>query len=46
MNKIINELFGFNFSNFGVGAFYRYGPYKLTKNSDNLTYKMTVSFSF
>jgi hypothetical protein len=45
INKIINQLLGVNLSSFGVGAFYRYGPYKLAKISDNIAVKMTFSFT-
>ncbi|MBL4594212.1 MAG: carboxypeptidase-like regulatory domain-containing protein [Flavobacteriales bacterium] len=45
MNKLINKLLGVNLSFYGVGVFYRYGPYKLPKESDNLTVKMTFSFT-
>jgi hypothetical protein len=45
INKIINQLLGVNLSSFGVGAFYRYGPYKLAKTSDNIAVKMTFSFT-
>ncbi|HLW29643.1 MAG TPA: DUF5686 family protein [Brumimicrobium sp.] len=31
---------------FGVGAFYRYGPYELPKTSDNFFYKISVRFNF
>lgn len=31
---------------FGVGAFYRYGPYKNTAEKDNLAFKLNYSISF
>ena len=29
----------------GLGAFYRYGPYSLTKTIDNFAFKFTVTFN-
>lgn len=46
ISKLINKLLGFNLSNFGVGAFYRYGPYKLPKTSDNLAVKLNFGITF
>lgn len=43
---VINKVLKLNFTTFGVGAFYRYGPYKLSKSSDNLTIKMAIGFGF
>ncbi len=43
---LINNILKLNFSTFGVGAFYRYGPYQLAKASDNFTVKMSVGFAF
>ncbi|MCB0401337.1 MAG: carboxypeptidase-like regulatory domain-containing protein [Flavobacteriales bacterium] len=43
---LINRLLKMNFTTFGVGAFYRYGPYKLPKSSDNFVVKMSLGFSF
>jgi len=42
---LINKILKINFSHIGVGAFYRYGPYKLSKESDNYTIKMSIGFS-
>jgi hypothetical protein len=43
---LINRILKLNFTTFGVGAFYRYGPYELPKSSDNLTVKMSLGFAF
>ncbi len=43
---VINKIFKLNFTTFGVGTFYRYGPYQLPKSSDNFTVKMALGFSF
>jgi hypothetical protein len=43
---VINKILNLNYSSFGVGAYYRYGPYKLSKASDNFTVKMSIGFSF
>lgn len=43
---LINKILKLNFTTFGVGAFYRYGPYKLPKTSDNFTIKMSLGFGF
>jgi Family of unknown function (DUF5686)/CarboxypepD_reg-like domain len=42
----INNLFRFNQSTFGVGGFYRYGPYQLEKKSDNFTVKVSLGYYF
>jgi hypothetical protein len=34
------------YSTFGVGAFYRYGPYQKPKPEDNLAVKLVLSFKF
>lgn len=43
---LINNILKLNFTTFGVGAFYRYGPYELPKTSDNFTVKMSIGFGF
>jgi hypothetical protein len=43
---IVNSILKSNFTTFGVGAFYRYGPYELPKASDNFTVKMSLGFGF
>lgn len=43
---LINNLIKLNFTTFGVAAYYRYGPYKLPKESDNFTVKMSLGYSF
>src|SRR5690606_34956686 len=43
---IVNSIFKLNFTTFGVGAFYRYGPYEFAKTSDNFTIKMSLGFGF
>ena len=43
---LINNILKLNFTTFGVGAFYRYGPYKFEKASDNFAFKMSIGFGF
>ncbi|MBI2279826.1 MAG: carboxypeptidase-like regulatory domain-containing protein [Bacteroidetes bacterium] len=43
---LINNLIKLNFTTFGVAAYYRYGPYKLQKESDNFTVKMSFGYLF
>ena len=43
---VINSILKMNFSTFGVGTFYRYGPYSFSKASDNFTVKMSLGFAF
>jgi hypothetical protein len=33
------------FIGYGVGAFYRYGPYSLNKTIDNFAFKFTISYN-
>jgi hypothetical protein len=42
----INNLLKMNFSGFGVGVFYRYGPYAFSESIDNLAIKMTFGYVF
>jgi hypothetical protein len=42
---LINYLFKqLNVIGYGVGVFYRYGPYSFSNNSDNFAYKFTIMF--
>ncbi len=43
---LINNILKLNFTTFGVGIFYRYGPYQLIKKSDNITLKMSLGYAF
>lgn len=43
---IINNILKSNTSTFGVGAFYRYGPYAFDKTSDNFAIKMSFGVAF
>ena len=43
---LINNILNLGFYSFGVGAFYRYGPYSLDKISDNFAWKFTMTFPF
>jgi hypothetical protein len=43
---VINNILKINYSSLGVGAYYRYGPYKFPKTSDNFTVKMSIGFAF
>ena len=42
LNKIIN----FGFTGLGLGAYYRYGPYRLSNKASNFAYKFTINFKF
>lgn len=42
----INGLFKSNFSNLGIGVFYRYGPYHLSGFRSNVAFKITSNFQF
>ncbi|WP_299760320.1 DUF5686 and carboxypeptidase-like regulatory domain-containing protein [uncultured Pontibacter sp.] len=43
---MLNNIISSPFSGVGVGAFYRYGPYKLDNSSDNLRIKLTATLLF
>lgn len=43
---MIDNLLRFGFSSFGVGGFYRYGPYALPDAGDNFAVKATMGFAF
>ncbi len=43
---IINNIFKLNSTTFGVGGFYRYGPYAFDKTSDNFAVKMSFGVIF
>jgi len=40
---LINDLLNQWFFGIGIGAFYRYGPYSLTKTIDNFAFKFTIT---
>lgn len=42
----LNKLYKLDFSAFGLGFYYRYGPYSLPYFEDNLMLKLTSKFSF
>lgn len=42
----INNLIKINFTSFGVAGFFRYGPYQLTKQSENFTVKLSFGYAF
>jgi len=42
----IHNIINVSTGGFGFGMFYRYGPYLLDKQSDNFTYKITISMGF
>lgn len=42
----LDNLFVSGISGIGLGAYYRYGNYSLSKRADNLAIKLTTSFSF
>jgi len=41
----INKILKMNFSSFGVGAYYRFGYYRLPENTDNFALKWTMTFA-
>jgi len=44
---LINNLFNMaNIYSFGIGVYYRYGPYSFPKTADNFSYKLTMLFPF
>lgn len=43
---LIENLLRFGFTSFGVGGFYRYGPYALPDAKDNVAVKLTVGYAF
>jgi len=42
---LIKNLLNQWFIGYGIGVFYRYGPYSLTKTIDNFAFKFTISFN-
>ena len=42
---IIDDILGTSLFNYGFGLFYRYGPYAFDKFSDNLAYRISISFN-
>lgn len=43
---MVDNLLKFGFSSFGVGFYYRYGPYALPDPSDNFVVKVTAGYAF
>ncbi|WP_299817789.1 DUF5686 and carboxypeptidase-like regulatory domain-containing protein [uncultured Pontibacter sp.] len=43
---MLNNVISSAFSGVGIAAFYRYGPYALEKDKDNLRVKMTLTIAF
>ena len=43
---VVDNLLKFGSLSFGVGGYYRYGPYALPRNADNSVVKLTAGFSF
>lgn len=43
---LIENLLRSGFSSFGVGAFYRFGPYALPQVGDNIAVKLVMGFAF
>ncbi|PKV67416.1 DUF5686 and carboxypeptidase-like regulatory domain-containing protein [Pontibacter ramchanderi] len=43
---MLNNVISSAFSGVGVGAFYRYGPYALPREKDNLRIKLTATLAF
>jgi hypothetical protein len=46
IRNIYRKNFRLFFLGFGVGAFYRYGYYRLPDNMDNWAFKFGINFSF
>lgn len=42
----LNRILVSGFSGLGLGAYYRYGPYQLSKHALNFAYKFTINFKF
>jgi flagellin-like hook-associated protein FlgL len=42
----VDNLLKFGFASFGVGAYYRYGPYALPDPGDNIAVKVTAGYAF
>ena len=42
---LINNIFNQMFVGYGVGVFYRYGPYRLEKTIDNFAFKFTININ-
>ena len=42
---LINNIFRIQIIRYGVGVFYRYGPYAFTKTIDNFAFKLTLQFN-
>jgi hypothetical protein len=42
---LINNILRSGFIGYGFGLFFRYGPYALSKTSDNFAYKLTLRFN-
>jgi hypothetical protein len=43
---LINSILKSSFSNLGIGAFYRFGPYNTGNLKDDFTVKLSLGFSF
>ncbi len=43
---LINNILNMGFAGFGIGSFYRFGPYAFPAWNDNFALKLTLSFSF
>jgi hypothetical protein len=43
---VVNNVLKLNFTTFGLGVFYRYGPYAFEKESENLLIKMSLGYAF
>ena len=41
---VINDIVRWYYISLGAGAFYRYGPYRFSKSSDNLAVKLSLGF--
>ena len=43
---LFDNLFSVNFISYGLGVYYRYGPYSYDKIADNFAYKLSFRFAF
>ena len=45
-NLLLLNYFNFAYIGLGAGVYYRYGPYALPKKSDNVAFRMSLSFTY
>jgi hypothetical protein len=42
---LLNNLYRHFFTGYGIGVFYRYGPYSFDKSIDNFSFKFTFNIN-